>query len=126
MNPAEPRAGARRRGDRNPGPSNGEDGNLVLMDLGISGRATSRTATSQRRMSRGPARRRQRLAGIPSGAPGEALELGPALGLERLPALAGLLGAVEEQVRVVGQLLDTGHAVFGRVEAGLHQPQRER
>ena len=67
-----------------------------------------------------------RITGSPSGAPGEALELGPALGLERLPALAGLLGAVEEQVRVVGQLLDTGHAVFGRVEAGLHQPQRER
>src|SRR3712207_9145000 len=48
-----------------------------------------------------------------------------ALGLERLASLLGLLGAVEEQVRVVGQLLDAGVPVLRGVEARLHQPQGE-
>ena len=42
-----------------------------------------------------------------------------------VPALLRLLASVEEQVGVVGQLLDPGEAVLGRVEARLQEPQRE-
>ena len=48
------------------------------------------------------------------GAPREPLELRTPLGLERLAALLGLLLAVEQQVRVVGELLDAGVAVLVR------------
>src|SRR5205807_1339778 len=41
-------------------------------------------------------------------------------------AFLRFLGAVEEQVGVVRQLLDAGKAVLVGVEAGLDQPQRER
>src|SRR5829696_7046083 len=41
-------------------------------------------------------------------------------------ALLTLLGHVEEQGRVVGELLDAGQAVLDGVEARLQQPQRER
>src|SRR5215216_4297945 len=40
-------------------------------------------------------------------------------------ALLALLGHVEEQRRVVGELLDAAQAVLGRVEARLEQAQRE-
>ena len=40
--------------------------------------------------------------------------------------LLRLLGHVEEQVGVVGELLDAGHPVLVGVEARLHHPQRER
>src|SRR5918993_2768851 len=40
-------------------------------------------------------------------------------------ALLALLAHVEEQVGVVGQLLDAGHAVLVGVEAGLEQAQGE-
>src|SRR6202011_2048653 len=40
--------------------------------------------------------------------------------------LLGLLAAVEEEVRVMCQLLDSGQAIFGGVEARLQQAQRER
>ena len=51
---------------------------------------------------------------------------GRALGLERLAALLGLGLAVEQQVRVVGELLDAGVAVLVGVEAQLREPQRPR
>ncbi len=60
------------------------------------------------------------------GAARELAELRLSLRLVRLAALLGLFAAVEEQVRVVGELLETEVAVLGRVEARLHQPQRER
>src|SRR6266487_5967396 len=40
-------------------------------------------------------------------------------------SLLTLLGHVEEQRRVVGELLDPGEPVLGGVEARLQQPQRE-
>src|SRR5688500_17865457 len=52
-----------------------------------------------------------------SGAPGELREVGRALLLVGVAALLGLLRHVEEQVRVVGQLLDPGEAVLLGVEA---------
>src|SRR5213080_808019 len=39
--------------------------------------------------------------------------------------LLRLLRAVEEEVRVVGELLDPGQAVLARVEARLQEPQGE-
>src|SRR4051795_3872569 len=52
-------------------------------------------------------------------------EVGPALGLVGLAALLRLVAGVEEQVGVVGELLDAGEAVLLGVEAGLHHAQRE-
>ena len=52
-------------------------------------------------------------------------EVGLALLLERLAPLARLLAAVEEQVGVVGELLDPGVAVLVGVEARLDQAQGE-
>src|SRR3954451_3156211 len=48
-----------------------------------------------------------------------------ALGLVGLAALARLLAGVEEEVRVVGELLQAGVAVLAGVEARLQQAQRE-
>src|SRR3954464_13509844 len=45
--------------------------------------------------------------------------------LEGVAALLALLAHVEEQGRVVGELLDAGEAVLGRVEARLEQAQGE-
>src|SRR5215210_7365789 len=56
----------------------------------------------------------------------ELREVGPALLLVGLAALARLLGGVEEEVRVVRELLDPAEPVLGGVEARLEQPQRER
>src|SRR5271169_1900145 len=56
---------------------------------------------------------------------GEAREVRLALLAVCVATLLGLLVAVEEQVGVVRQLLDPGQPVFGRVEAGRHQAQRE-
>src|SRR5690348_14205262 len=58
-------------------------------------------------------------------APGELREVGLALLLERLAPLGRLVGAVEEEVGVVGELLDPGVAVLVGVEAGLDEAQRE-
>src|SRR4051794_22903338 len=55
----------------------------------------------------------------------EAREVRLALLEEGSPPLRRLLAAVEQQVRVVRQLLDAGVAVLLRVEARLHEPQRE-
>src|SRR5512142_1094768 len=52
-------------------------------------------------------------------------EVGAASLLVGVAALLPLLRHVEEESRVVGELLDPGQAVLGRVEAGLEQPQRE-
>src|ERR1700689_4929282 len=57
---------------------------------------------------------------------GEAREVRLALLPVRVASLLCLFAAVEQQVRVVRQLLDPRQAVFGRVEARLQQPQRER
>ena len=60
------------------------------------------------------------------GSPGELREVRLALLAVGVAALLGLLAAVEEQVRVVGELLDARQAVLGGVEARLQQAQRER
>src|SRR5215204_4989279 len=57
---------------------------------------------------------------------GELAEVGLALLLVGVTALLCLFGAVEEEVRVVGELLDAGDAVLVGVEAGLQEAQRER
>src|ERR671913_1718330 len=58
----------------------------------------------------------------PTGEPGEVR--GPLLDV-RVAALLALLAHVEEEVGVVGQLLDAGQAVLVGVEAGLEQAQGE-
>src|SRR6202790_5420264 len=60
------------------------------------------------------------------GSPGEPGEVGLALLPVGVAPLLGLLASVEQEVRVVGELLDSRQAVLGRVEARLHQPQRKR
>src|SRR4051794_3218510 len=65
------------------------------------------------------------LAPRPSWPPREPREVWRPLLLEGLAALARLLVAVEEQVGVVGELLDPGVAVLVGVEAGLDQAQGE-
>src|SRR3954452_1904227 len=55
----------------------------------------------------------------------EPREVRRALGLVGLAALARLLAGVEEEVRVVGELLQAGVAVLAGVEARLKQAQRE-
>src|SRR5437879_3174342 len=57
--------------------------------------------------------------------PGELGEVGLAPGLVGLAALLGLVAGVEQQVGVVGELLDAGVAVLVGVEARLDQPQCE-
>src|SRR5579875_2275524 len=57
---------------------------------------------------------------------GELVEVGGALLEERIAPLLRLLAHVEEQVGVVGELLQARHAVLLGVEARLHHPQRER
>ena len=59
------------------------------------------------------------------GAAGELAEVRRPLLAVGVASLLGLLAAVEEEVGVVGELLDTRQAILGRVEAGLQQPQRE-
>src|SRR6476659_8458118 len=56
----------------------------------------------------------------------ESREVGLALLAVGVPSLLGLLVSVEQEIRVVGELLDARQAVLGRVEARLQQPQRER
>src|SRR6185437_10471189 len=58
-------------------------------------------------------------------APGKAREVGLALLAVGVATLLRLLTAVEEQVGVVGQLLDPAEAVLGGVEARLQQTQGE-
>src|SRR3954466_13596266 len=55
----------------------------------------------------------------------ELAEVGLALLLVGVTALLGLLRLVEEEVRVVSELLDAGDAVLVGVEARLEQAQRE-
>src|SRR5918992_2698035 len=69
------------------------------------GRVRGRAATSQRR------------SGLKSRALRELAEVRPALLAVGVAALLRLLAAVEEQVRVVGQLLDPGQPVLGGIEA---------
>src|SRR4051794_104193 len=76
------------------------------------GSVRGREASSQSRRVLGPLR--------------ELAEVGLALLLVGVTALLRLCGFVEEEVRVVGQLLDPGDPVLVRVEAGLQQAQRER
>src|SRR4051794_15144060 len=80
------------------------------------GRVRGRAAISQILIAR-PSPRRC------SWPPRELGEVGLALLLEGLAPLGGLLAAVEEQVGVVGELLDSGVAVLVGVEAGLDEAQ---
>src|SRR3954453_16257594 len=57
---------------------------------------------------------------------GELAEVGLALLLVGVTALLGLLRLVEEEVRVVRELLDAGDAVLVGVEARLEQAEGER
>src|SRR3954471_18847413 len=57
---------------------------------------------------------------------GELAEVGSALLAVGVTALLRLFGCVEEEVGVVGELLDAREAVLGCVEAGLQEPQGER
>src|SRR3954452_20040669 len=56
----------------------------------------------------------------------ELSEVGLSLLAVGVAPLLRLLGHVEEEVRVVRQLLDPREAVLGGVEAGLEEAQRER
>src|SRR5689334_3993495 len=78
------------------------------------GRVRGRAAISQILIGRPPSRPPRELSEV---------RLAPLL--ESLPPLAGLLAAVEEQIGVVGKLLDSGVAVLVGVEAGLDEAQRE-
>jgi hypothetical protein len=69
---------------------------------------------------RGRGRRCERI----SGATGELVELGATLLLGGFATFPCLLRGVEEQVRVVGELLDAGQAVLVGVKARLQQAQR--
>src|SRR4051812_25937950 len=75
------------------------------------GSVRSRAAMTQMRTELGPA--------------GELREVGPALLAVGIAPLLGLVGHVEEQVRVVRQLLEAGQAVLVGVEARLEQAQGE-
>src|SRR5215217_9439872 len=78
---------------------------------------------------RGRAATNQSLSGEPPPALGplrELAEVGLALLLVGVTALLGLLRLVEEEVRVVRELLDAGDAVLVGVEARLEQAQGER
>src|SRR2546423_9392125 len=81
------------------------------------GRVRGRAAMSQIRAPLGI--RRLRAAGKLREVRAALLDVGVA-------TLVRLLAAVEEEVRVVGELLEPGEAVLGRVEARLQQAQRER
>src|SRR5829696_5773439 len=61
-----------------------------------------------------------------SGALRELAEVRLALLAVGVASLLRLFGPVEEEVRVVGELLDAREPVLGGVEAGLHEPQGER
>src|SRR3954468_23171520 len=78
------------------------------------GSVRGRAATAQR--AEGPTR---------SGALRELAEVGLALLAVGVASLLRLLRCVEEEVRVVRELLDAGQAILGRVEARLQQPQGE-
>src|SRR5215217_580419 len=60
---------------------------------------------------------------LKSGPLGVLREVGRTSLLVRVAALLTLLGHVEEQRRVVGELLESGVAVFDRVEARLEEAQ---
>src|SRR4051794_35936240 len=79
------------------------------------GSVRAREATSQSRSGPG------RLWSL-----GELAEVGSALLAVGVTALLRLFGCVEEEVGVVGELLDAGQAVLRSVEAGLQEAQRER
>src|SRR3954468_23472641 len=79
------------------------------------GSVRGREATSQSRSGPGRLRSLWELA-----------EVGSALLAVGVTALLRLFGCVEEEVGVVGELLDAGQAVLRSVEACLQEPQRER
>src|SRR3954452_17994708 len=78
------------------------------------GSVRGREATSQSRS--GPGRLRSL---------GELAEVGSALLAVGVTGLLRLFGCVEEEVGVVGELLDAGQAVLCSVEAGLEEAQGE-
>src|SRR3954447_3379033 len=86
------------------------------------GSVRGRAAMSQMRMALG---RSAWTWTVMSRPPGEVRVIRLALGLVGLAPLPGLLGAVEEEVGVVRELLDAGVAVLVGVEARLDQAQGE-
>src|SRR3978361_2477365 len=79
------------------------------------GSVRGREATSQSRSGLKASRALRELA-----------EVGLSLLAVGVTALLRLLGCVEEEVGVVGELLDARQPVLSGVEARLEQPQRER
>ena len=68
----------------------------------------------------------QRMPGAWSGTVGKSREVGFALFLVGIAAFLCLLATIEEEVSVVGELLNAGIAVLVGVEARFQEPQRER
>jgi hypothetical protein len=68
------------------------------------------------------------LGGMPgrSGTVGKPREVGFAFLFVGVAAFLGLLATVEEEVSVVGELLDAGESVLVGVEARFQETQRER
>src|SRR4051812_3105396 len=98
--------------------------------LNTSSDAASEVPTSTGAMAAGSVRGRaatnQSFSGEGLGPLRELAEVGLALLLVGVTALLRLLRLVEEEVRVVGELLDAGDPVLVGVERGLQEPQRER
>src|SRR5215212_5532100 len=88
----------------------------------------TRTGATAAGSVRGRAATNQSLSGEPAalGPLRELAEVGLALLLVGVTALLGLLRLVEEEVRVVSELLDAGDAVLVGVEARLEQAEGER
>src|SRR5918998_4780658 len=95
------------------------------MPLPAAAAVPTSTGTTAAGRVRGRAPRTQRFtAPAPSGRswpPRELREVGRPLLDVGVAALLSLLAHVEEEVGVVGQLLDAGQAVLGGVEAGFEQ-----
>src|SRR3954471_14090670 len=87
---------------------------------------TSTGATAAGSVRGRAATAQSRSAPMASGALRELAEVGLALLAVGVASLLRLLGPVEEEVRVVGELLDAGQAILCGVEARLQEPQRER
>src|SRR5579884_1147405 len=121
MNTAPSSAATKRRGWNTPAkPASAVPTSTGASAAGsVRGRAArSQVLTPRSRARAQPRSRRSRPAR-------EAREIGPALLKVRVTALLRLLAHVEEQVRVVSQLLDARQAILVGVEAGLEHAQRE-
>src|ERR1039457_5511507 len=86
---------------------------------------TSTGATAAGSVRTRAAMTQMRTALTRSGSPRKPGEIRLALVPVGIAALLRLLAAIEEEVGVVGELLNPGQAILGGVEARLQQPQRE-